>query len=147
MQTYRYPASLTQVSPDDVEVRFRDVPEAVTWGDTQAQALAKADDCLAAAMEGYIAEGRGMPAPSAPEQGEHLIALDWTVAARALLADAMRRENLSKVAVGHILNKDEKAVRQMLKGERVSLEAILAALKKLGVHPVLAVEDAPVVAG
>lgn len=147
MQTFSYPASLTRISPEDVEVRFRDVPEAITWGDTEAQALAKADDCLAAAIEGYIAEGLCLPAPSAPVEGEYLIALDWTVAARALLADAMRRENLSKVAVGHILNKDEKAVRQMLKGEKVSLEAILAALKKLGVHPVLAVEDAPGVAG
>jgi antitoxin HicB len=42
-------------------VRFPGIPEALTEGETQEEARANAVDCLAAALEGYVKEGRPLP--------------------------------------------------------------------------------------
>lgn len=46
-------------------VSFPDVPEALTEGSTEQEALAAAKDCLIAALDGYIDGGREIPPPSA----------------------------------------------------------------------------------
>jgi antitoxin HicB len=46
-------------------VRFSAIPEALTEGETEAEALANASDCLIAALEGYVKAGRPMPQESA----------------------------------------------------------------------------------
>ena len=139
MQSFAYPCHVTQITPEDFEVRFRDVPEAITGGVTKEAALTEADDCLAAAIEGYIALKRPLPVPSAVQEGDTLVVLDWNVAARALLADAMARNKLSKSALARRIGQDEKVVRRMLAGDGVKLEAILTALKQLGLHPALSI--------
>jgi antitoxin HicB len=44
-------------------VRFPDVPEALTEGETKQLARANAQDCIAAALAGYRKARRPMPAP------------------------------------------------------------------------------------
>ena len=44
-------------------VRFADIPEALTEGETKDEALENAQDCLIAALEGYIKAGRYIPRP------------------------------------------------------------------------------------
>ena len=56
-------------------VTFRDVPEAVTAGVTRAEALDRASCALLEALAGYVQLGRQLPAPSAPETGEDLVAV------------------------------------------------------------------------
>jgi len=43
------------------------VPEALTEGETEREALDEAQDCLIGALGGYIANGWPIPAPSAIE--------------------------------------------------------------------------------
>jgi len=42
-------------------VRFPGIPEALTEGETEAEARANALDCLLAALEGYIKAGKPLP--------------------------------------------------------------------------------------
>ena len=68
---YTYPVILTE-EPEDggYVVTCRDLPEAITQGDTVAEALAEAADALDEALCGRINHGRDIPEPSAEQAGE-----------------------------------------------------------------------------
>lgn len=56
-------------------VTFRDIPEAITQGDTWAEAMEMAEDVLRSAMEFYSENKRPVPLPSAVKRGERLVVL------------------------------------------------------------------------
>ena len=58
-----------------IVVTFRDVPEAITQGDTFGDAVCMAEDALKKAMEFYDEVGEPRPQPSEPQQGDVLIEL------------------------------------------------------------------------
>lgn len=60
---FDYPIILT---PDDgtVLVTFPDIPEAITFGTTEAEALAMAVDVLETALSFYVDERKPLPVPS-----------------------------------------------------------------------------------
>lgn len=60
-----YPAMLETNEGGAVLVSFPDIPEALTEGSTEREALAEAKDCLIAALDGYIEGRREIPQPSA----------------------------------------------------------------------------------
>tara|TARA_R110002051_G_C8700735_1_gene494363 strand:+ start:646 stop:903 length:258 start_codon:yes stop_codon:yes gene_type:complete len=60
-------------------VQFRDVPEAITQGDTFIEAVEMAQDCLSLALFGYKEEGRAYPVPSAPQTGDVMIDINSEV--------------------------------------------------------------------
>ncbi|MBB3213435.1 antitoxin HicB [Herbaspirillum sp. Sphag1AN] len=86
----KYPA---QFEPDEEAggfvVTFRDIPEAITQGDTEEEALAMAADVLLHSMEVYFDEKRQVPAPSKARKGERLIDLPASVSAKILLLNEM----------------------------------------------------------
>ncbi len=59
-----YPIELTPDDNDTVMVIFPDVPEAVSFGDDEADALARSVDALETALNGYITDRRDIPVPS-----------------------------------------------------------------------------------
>jgi antitoxin HicB len=50
-------------------VRFPGIPEALTEGETKAEARVNALDCVSAALEGYMKSGR--PPPPKPRTGRN----------------------------------------------------------------------------
>jgi len=83
----KYPAILTpdvtaDGKPAGFVVTFRDIPEAISQGDTEAEALEMGADALALAMDFYFESGRPVPLPSDPAPGERLIPLPEDVAAK-----------------------------------------------------------------
>jgi antitoxin HicB len=42
-------------------VRFPEIPEALTEGETEEEARANAVDCVIVALEGYVKAGRSLP--------------------------------------------------------------------------------------
>ena len=58
-----YPATFTK-DTDGFVVTFRDIPEALTQGDTYEEALEMAQDALATAMDFYFEDNRPVPMPS-----------------------------------------------------------------------------------
>ena len=60
-QGLAWPADPTRQEDGSILGSFPDVPEALTEGATEAEALAEARDCLTAAPGGYVAARRSMP--------------------------------------------------------------------------------------
>jgi antitoxin HicB len=136
--TWTYPAVFDQQNEGEIVVRFPDIPEALTSGETYEEALANAPDALEEAILAYLAHGRRVPAPREPEPTEVSVPLDPVTAARAMLQNAMAEAKLSKVAVAARMGQDEKVVRRILDGGgAVKMETVLAALHAIDVWPVL----------
>ena len=113
MQWLAYPATLETRCGGSVLVSFPDVPEALTEGATEEEALAEAQDCLIAALGGYIQARCDIPPPSST-RGRILVALPALVAAKAALYGAMRARGIDNAALAKRLGTAESAVRRLL---------------------------------
>jgi antitoxin HicB len=107
-----YPYTVHQSEDGAWQVRFPDVPEALTEGDTEAEAHALAADALLAALGGLAKLRRDLPEPSA--QGKFVVVVPILQSAKLALYAAMREFHLNKVTLAHKLGKQEGEVRRML---------------------------------
>jgi antitoxin HicB len=107
-----YRALLSPEHGSGFVVSFPDVPEALTSGETETEALRAARDCLIAALGGYIEARR--PVPKAAARRGEPIYLPSLVVAKLALYERMRREGLTAVALGERLGLSEGAVRRLL---------------------------------
>jgi antitoxin HicB len=98
-----YPAKFTPDADESLLVTFRDIPEAITCGDTREEALAMAADALATAMEFYFEDCRPVPAPSLAEPGDELIPLPAIVERKVLLLNELLAQNAPKSEVSRRL--------------------------------------------
>jgi len=132
---YAYPVALDP-EPDGsaINVSFPDVPEALTWGDEAAEALALAEDCLVTALSFYVKAGKALPKPS-PASGRPLIAVPPLVAVKLALYGAMREEEVSEAELARRIGVDEKVVAALLDLQRrTHLGQLDRALAALGVE-------------
>jgi antitoxin HicB len=134
MREFVYPAKLTADAGGGFVVTFRDVPEAITQGETRADALDEAAGALQAALEARIMDALDIPEPSRPRRGEHPVAVPVQTALKAALYLAMQEHGISRSELARRLGVDEKEARRMLdpyhptKAER--LERALSVLGK-----------------
>jgi antitoxin HicB len=136
-----YPAELRRTGPDEIVVSFRDLPECLTSGTDEAEALAEAADALEEAVAGRIDDDEPIPLPSACRPGEYHVAVPPGTAAKAALALAFRDSGLSRSALARQLGVDEKVVRRMLDPRHgTSVSRINDALRLLGREAVLVVQ-------
>ena len=127
-----YPARLRRDGPEIV-VSFRDLPECLTSGMNEAEALAEAADALEEAIAGRIVDGDPIPRPSARRAGERRIAVPLAIAAKAALVLAFRDSGLSRLAFARRLGVDDKVVRRMLDPRHATAANRLhKALRQLG---------------
>ena len=123
-------------------VSFPDVPEALTEGATEREALAEAEDCLIAALGGYVEARRDVPQPS-PRRRRPLVALPALAAARIALYRAMRERGLGNAALARRLGTVEGTVRRLLDlDHRSHIGQVEAALRALGQRLVVATRAA-----
>jgi antitoxin HicB len=85
---FLYPARVTKEGKEFL-VTFPDVPEAITSGATQEEALEMAADALVTAMDFYFEDRRAVPMPSAPKRGQVPVELPASVAAKVLLLNEL----------------------------------------------------------
>lgn len=71
-----YPVDLHPLDNGEIMVRFSDMPEAITYGETEELALEQAKDALVVALSGYVADGKDIPGPSEPKPGQKTVAID-----------------------------------------------------------------------
>ena len=76
-------------------VRFPDIPEALTEGESEQKAHANAADCLLAALEGYVKAGRPIPRPSSTSGNGHRVTLPSLATAKLAVYETMRSRNWS----------------------------------------------------
>lgn len=83
---FMYPITLTpDLADGGFVVTFADIPEAITQGDTEAEALIAAKDALESALDFYYEDKRAVPAASKAKRGQHFIALSASLSAKVLL--------------------------------------------------------------
>jgi antitoxin HicB len=121
MIRFVYPALLTADQKDGgFVVTFRDLPEAITQGDSLEQALNEAADCLEESIAMRIDDKLEIPQPSQLKHGEYLVAVPAQTALKAALNLAMREKGMSKVELANTLNIHEKEVRRILDPHHVT---------------------------
>lgn len=127
-----WPAKLERQDDGSLLVSFPDIPEALTEGATESDALVQARDCLVAALGGYVAARRDIPPPS-QRRGCAVIALPALVAAKIALYDAMRAEGIGNTGLAERLGLSEGAVRRLIDlDHRSHIGQVEAALHALG---------------
>ena len=141
-QRLAYPVSLERQDDGAFLVSFPDIPEALTEGATEEKALAEAEDCLIAALGGYIQSRRDIPHPSAA-RGRALVALPALVAAKTALYCEMRAQGIGNTALAKRLRITEGAVRRLIHPDhRSHIGQVEAGLRALGQRLLVATQAA-----
>jgi antitoxin HicB len=131
---FRYPARIAK-DGDGFLVTFRDIPEAITGGNTRDEAIEMAADALVTAMDFYFEDKRPVPTPSESKRGDVLIELPASVAAKVLLLNAMLSQNVTPSELARRLNKPRQEINRVIDlGHATKIDTIAAALSALGMH-------------
>ncbi len=85
----RYPARFELDAGGGYVVTFRDIPEAITQGDTLEEAREAAADALVTAMDFYLEDNRRVPKASKVQAGEEFVALPLSITAKVMLLNIM----------------------------------------------------------
>jgi antitoxin HicB len=138
-----YPATLTTDPDGGFTVTFRDVPEAITEGDTREEALLRAEDALESALAMYVAAGEPLPASTKVEPGEELVPLSALGMAKSALYDAMREQGVGRAELARRLRWHLPQVSRVLDLRHASrMEQVEAALAALGLRLIVDVARA-----
>jgi antitoxin HicB len=138
---YGYPAIFSK-EPDGVTVTFPDVPEAVTWSATRAEAMEHAANALVSALSVYVERNQPTPKPS-PARGRTIVSVTALEAMKLALHDAMVAADVSNRDLAGRLGLDEKAVRRLRDPlQRSAVGSVEAALRCLGKRVEVTVLDA-----
>ena len=134
MNRFSFPATLTPDLEDGgFVVTFRDLPEAITQGDTLEECLAEAADCLEEALAARIDDNLTIPMPSKLENREKRVSLPLQMALKAAVYLAIREADISAGKLAEIMNVDEKVVQSILDPSLdIELPAVDRALSALG---------------
>jgi antitoxin HicB len=133
---FRYPVTLTR---DEVDggfvVTFVDIPEAITQGDTEAEALAAAKDALESALDFYFEDKRAVPVPSKAKRGQNVIELPVSLSAKVLLLNEMVMQHVRPAELARRLNTTPQEVNRLTNVRHTTrIDGIAAALQALGKH-------------
>ena len=139
---YRYPIDFHKERDGGFSITFPDFDEAFTDGDTFAEALHEAADCLEEALAGRIARREDIP-PASPAQGRPAVVPGAVLAAKTALYEALRKERLSNSAFAVAMGIHESEVRRLLDPRHATkIGRLEEALARFGKRLVITVEEA-----
>jgi antitoxin HicB len=143
MNRFQYPVLLAPAEESGFVVTCRDLPQLITQGETEQDALEQAADAMDEVFATYMVEGIDFPEPSKAKRREHLVAPPAETMAKAALFVAMRQAGISKLQLARRLGVDEKEVRRLLDPHYGSkLPRIAQAISVLGQRLVIGLEPA-----
>lgn len=143
MNRFQYPVLLSDAEEGGYVVTCRDLPQLVTQGESEQDALEQASDAMDEVFAAYLIEGIEFPEPSKARRREHLVSPPAETVAKAALHVAMRKAGISKTQLARRLGVDEKEVRRLLDPHYGSkLPRIAKAISLLGQRLVISVESA-----
>jgi antitoxin HicB len=141
MKRFQYPVLLIPAEEGGYVVTCRDLPQLVTQGDDEQDALAQAADAMDEVFATYMIEGIDFPEPSKAKRREHVVAPPAETMAKAALYVAMREAGITKTQLAKQLGVDEKEVRRLLDPHYGSkLPRIAHAVSVLGQRLVIGLE-------
>jgi len=129
----RYSVRLSRDDNGTILVTVPDLPEVTTFGEDTTDALVRAADAIATALQGRITARQKIPSPSAPRRGQRPVALPAIVAAKLALYRAMIETNTRKADLARKLGVHAPQVDRLLDLDHKSqLDQIEAAAKAIG---------------
>lgn len=141
MERFEYAVKLAAADEGGFVVTCRDLPQLVTQGDDEADALREAADAMDEVFAAYMQGGLPFPAPTKAKRGERLVSPPAETVAKAALYVAMREAGISKVQLARKLGVDEKEIRRLLDPHYGSkLPRIAQAIGVLGHRLVIGLE-------
>jgi antitoxin HicB len=127
-----YPVEFTPDDNNTLLVTFPDIPEAVTYGETEAEALLWAEDALMVILESYIDDKQPIPAPS-PLNGRPGVALKVAAAGKVALHNALLEAGKRKADLARMMNLAPSLVDRLLSlSHKSRIEQIETALAAMG---------------
>lgn len=131
---FNYPVTLT---PDDgtVLVTFADVPEAITFGADEDEALLNAIDALETGLSFYLDARKPLPIASQPAPGQKTVRPSALECAKLGVYQAMTDQGIEKAKLARRLGWHMPQVDRLFDLRHASkLDQIEAAAKVLGKH-------------
>ena len=129
----RYPAKFKPAKEGGFVVTFRDIPEAITQGESVEDAMIRARDALETALDFYFDDRREVPAPSKARRGERLIELPASLSAKVLLLNEMVRQRVRPADLARRLHTTPQEITRLTDvRHRTRIDSIAAALQALG---------------
>ncbi|WP_310633735.1 type II toxin-antitoxin system HicB family antitoxin [Paraburkholderia sp.] len=129
----RYPARFEPAEEGGFVVTFRDVPEAITQGDSIEEARSMAADALLTAMDFYFEDKRPVAAPSKARKGEELVSLPATVSAKVLLLNEMVAQKVTPSELARRLDTSPQVVNRIVDLKHATkIDTIAEAVEALG---------------
>ena len=131
---FDYPVILT---PDEgtVMVTFADVPEAITFGLDEDEALLQAVDALESALTFYIEDRKLLPTPSKPKKGQKTVRPSALECGKLGVYQAMTEQGIKKSELARRLGWHMPQIDRLFDLRHASkLDQIEAAASVLGKH-------------
>lgn len=131
---FDYPVTLT---PDDgtVLVTFADVPEAITFGADEDEALLNAIDALETGLSFYVDARKPLPIPGKPKRGQKTVRPSALECAKLGVYKAMTEQGIKKAELARRLGWHMPQVDRLFDLRHASrMDQIEAAAAALGRH-------------
>ena len=129
---FDYPVTLTY-DGDTVLVTFADVPEALTFGADEDEALLQAVDALETALSFYVDARKPLPAPSKAKRGQHTVRPSALEGAKLGVYQAMTEQGIKKSELARRLGWHMPQIDRLFDLRHASrLDQIEAAARALG---------------
>ena len=111
MEKFSYPVVLEAAAEGGFVVKFPDVPEALTQGENEEEALAGAVDALETALEMYLSEGDPLPIPSKAKRRQRTVTPSALAVLKlsiysAMVTDKVRKTELARRLGMHLMQID-----------------------------------------
>ena len=114
MNRFQFPVKLAVSEGGGYVVTCRDLPELITQGEDEPDALGQAADAMDEVFAAYMIEGPDFPPPSKARRRERLVSPPAETVVKAALYLAMREAGITKMELARKLGVDEKEVRRLL---------------------------------
>lgn len=130
---FDYPVDLTRDDNDTLLVKFPDVPEAITYGDDEDEALLYAVDALETALSMYVGARQSLPVPSKAKRGQRTVRPSALECAKLGVYQAMTEQGIRKSELARRLGWHLPQVDRLFDLHHASrLDQIEAAARALG---------------
>jgi antitoxin HicB len=131
---FKYPATITK-DGRDLLVTFKDVPEAITFGKTESDALSKAVDALETGLSFYVDARKPLPKPSKAKRGQKLVSPSALESAKLGVYQAMMNQGIKKAELARRLGWHMPQIDRLFDLKHSSkFDQIEAAATVLGCH-------------
>ena len=131
---FKYPATITK-DGRNLLVTFKDVPEAITFGKTEADALSNAVDALETGLSFYVDARKPLPKPSKAKRGQKIISPSALESAKLGVYQAMIDQGIKKAELARRLGWHMPQIDRLFDLKHSSkFDQIEAAATVLGCH-------------